>query len=87
MASQTAPSPTPFRAFAHYPANTFPGQGQPLRDDTHPNACGGYELARCVVEGIRANVPALAAQLGWPRRVVAVGIGKQRTAPAARPKG
>jgi lysophospholipase L1-like esterase len=51
------------RAFAHYPANTFPGQDKPLKDDTHHNAYGGYELARCVVEGIRANVPALAAHL------------------------
>ena len=51
------------RAFAHYPANTFPGQDKPLKDNTHHNAYGGYELARCVVEGIRANVPALATHL------------------------
>jgi lysophospholipase L1-like esterase len=47
------------RAFVHYPANTYPGQIKPLKDDTHHNAYGGYELARCVVEGIKANVPAL----------------------------
>ena len=51
------------KAFAHYPANTFPGQDKPLKDDTHHNNYGGYELARCVVEGIKANVPALAAHL------------------------
>ena len=51
------------RAFAHYPANTFPGQDKPLRDDTHHNTYGGYELARCVVEGIRAAVPALANEV------------------------
>ena len=51
------------QAFVHYPANTFPGQDKPLKDDTHYNAYGGYELARCIVEGIRANVPALAAHL------------------------
>jgi hypothetical protein len=50
-------------AFAHYPANTFPGQREPLKDDTHHNAYGGYELARCVVEGIRASVPTLAKHL------------------------
>ena len=51
------------KAFAHYPANTFPGQDKPLKDDTHHNNYGGYELARCVVEGIKSNVPALAAHL------------------------
>ncbi len=51
------------RAFVFYPANTFPGQDQPLKDNTHHNAYGSYELARCVVEGIRANVPAFAAHL------------------------
>jgi lysophospholipase L1-like esterase len=51
------------KAFVHYPANTFPGQDKPLKDDTHHNAYGGYELARCVVEGIKANVPALATHL------------------------
>jgi lysophospholipase L1-like esterase len=43
------------RAFVHYPANTFPGQAAELKDDTHFNAYGAYELARCVVEGIRTN--------------------------------
>src|SRR6185295_19275208 len=47
------------RAFVHYPARTFPGQDRELKDNTHHNAYGGYELARCVVEGIRAQVPAL----------------------------
>ena len=51
------------KAFVHYPANTFPGQDKPLKDDTHHNAYGGYELARCVVEGIKAKLPALAAYL------------------------
>jgi len=39
----------------HYPANTFPGQSAPLRDDTHFNAHGAYELARCVVEALRQS--------------------------------
>lgn len=46
------------KAFVHYPANTFPGQPEPLRDDTHFNAYGAYELARAIVGSIRAqNLP------------------------------
>lgn len=50
-------------AFAHYPANTFPGQSEALRDDTHHGSYGGYELARCMVEGITAALPDLAKHL------------------------
>ncbi|QGY45730.1 rhamnogalacturonan acetylesterase [Maribellus comscasis] len=39
-------------AFVHYPANTFPNQEEPLADNTHFNAYGAYELAKCVVQGI-----------------------------------
>jgi lysophospholipase L1-like esterase len=48
------------KAFVHYPANSFPDQDKALKDNTHHNAYGGYELARCVVEGIKSKVPALA---------------------------
>jgi lysophospholipase L1-like esterase len=41
------------KAFVHYPANTFPGQATELKDDTHFNSYGAYELARCVVDSIR----------------------------------
>ncbi len=41
------------KAFVHYPANTFPGQAEELKDDTHFNAYGAYELARAVVKSIR----------------------------------
>jgi lysophospholipase L1-like esterase len=34
--------------------------GKSFQDGTHHNNYGSYELARCVVEGIRANVPVLA---------------------------
>jgi lysophospholipase L1-like esterase len=51
------------KAFVHYPVGTFPGQKEALHDNTHHNTYGAYELARCVVEGIRANVPALATHL------------------------
>ncbi|HVH85355.1 MAG TPA: rhamnogalacturonan acetylesterase, partial [Terriglobales bacterium] len=43
------------KVFVHYPAHTFPGQEEELKDDTHFNAYGAYELARCVVEGIRRS--------------------------------
>ena len=44
------------RAFVHYPANTWPGQGdKPLADNTHFNSYGAYEIAKCVIEGIRAS--------------------------------
>lgn len=48
-------------AFLHFPAYTFPGQGEPLRDDTHFSTYGGNLLARYVVELVRAEVPELAA--------------------------
>lgn len=51
------------RAFVHFPAGSFPNQKEALRDDTHFSNYGGYELARCVVEGIRAKVPSLAMHL------------------------
>ena len=51
------------RAFVHYPANTFPNQPQALKDDTHHSPFGGFELAKCVVQGIRDSVPDLAERL------------------------
>lgn len=42
----------------HYPANSFPNQTEAISDDTHFNKYGAYELARCVVQGIRdARLP------------------------------
>jgi lysophospholipase L1-like esterase len=43
------------KAFMHYPANAFPNQTEAISDDTHFNKYGAYELARCVVHGIRAG--------------------------------
>jgi len=40
-------------AFVHYPANTFPDQPTELKDDTHFNSYGAYELARAIVQNIR----------------------------------
>jgi lysophospholipase L1-like esterase len=50
------------KAFVQYPANTFPHQTMAIKDNTHFNSYGAYELARCVVEGIR-QYPALAKYL------------------------
>src|SRR5216684_4314300 len=41
------------KAFMHYPADSFPGQTVAINDDTHFNSYGAYELARCIVHGIR----------------------------------
>lgn len=43
------------KAFMHYPANAFPNQTEAISDDTHFNEYGAYELARCVVHGIRKD--------------------------------
>jgi hypothetical protein len=40
-------------AFVQYPANTFPGQKQEMKDNTHFNDYGAYELARAIVQSIR----------------------------------
>ena len=48
------------RAFVFYAADTFPGRTEALQDNSHFNNYGGYALARGVVEGVKANVPALA---------------------------
>ncbi|MGD0346887.1 MAG: rhamnogalacturonan acetylesterase [Terracidiphilus sp.] len=46
------------KAFMHYPAGSFPNQAEAINDDTHFNGYGAYELARCVVLGIRqAKLP------------------------------
>lgn len=42
------------RAFVHYPANTFPDQPKALADNTHFNPYGAYEIAKCVIEGMKA---------------------------------
>ncbi|MBO9660862.1 MAG: rhamnogalacturonan acetylesterase, partial [Chitinophagaceae bacterium] len=51
------------RAFVHYPANTFPNQPEALRDDTHFSTYGAYELAKCIVIGIRKELPELSRYL------------------------
>lgn len=43
------------KAFVHYPANTYPGQDKPLADNTHFNPYGAYQIAQCVIEGMKKN--------------------------------
>ncbi len=42
------------KVFMHYPANAIPNHLEAISDDTHFNSYGAYELARCVLHGIRA---------------------------------
>lgn len=48
------------KAFVHFPANTFPGQKNELKDDTHFTPFGAYEISKIIVKGIKQNVPGLA---------------------------
>ncbi|MCU0462717.1 MAG: rhamnogalacturonan acetylesterase [Bacteroidales bacterium] len=43
------------KLFVIYPANTFPDQKEALNDNTHFNSNGAYELAKCIIEGIKDN--------------------------------
>ena len=43
------------KAFVHYPANTFPNQKEALKDNTHFNSYGAYELARCIVQALKGT--------------------------------
>jgi lysophospholipase L1-like esterase len=47
------------KLFVIYPANSFPGQKEALNDNTHFNSYGAYELAKCILEGIKITVPDL----------------------------
>lgn len=49
--------------FVQFPAGTFPGQEVTLADNTHFCDFGAYEIAKCVAEGIRKKLPALAKYL------------------------
>ncbi len=46
------------RLLVHYAANTFPGQDKELADNTHFNVFGAYEVAKCVIMGMKTlNLP------------------------------
>ena len=40
-------------SLVHYPANTFEGQTKELADNTHFNPFGAYEVAKCVIMGMK----------------------------------
>ncbi|MFT3737801.1 MAG: rhamnogalacturonan acetylesterase [Breznakibacter sp.] len=41
------------KGFVHYPAGTWPGQTEKLEDNTHFSPYGAYQIAQCIVKGIR----------------------------------
>jgi lysophospholipase L1-like esterase len=41
--------------FVIYPADTFPWEPKELNDNTHFNSFGAYELAKCIIRGIKEN--------------------------------
>lgn len=46
------------KALVHYPAGTWPGQTKAFADNTHFNPYGAYQIAKCVIEGIKkAKLP------------------------------
>ena len=46
------------KAFVHYPAGTYPNQTMDFADNTHFNPYGAYQIAKCIVEGIKKlNLP------------------------------
>lgn len=51
------------KVFVHYPMGSFPGQKKKLEDNTHFNPYGAYQIAKCVIEGIKQAVPELTKYL------------------------
>ncbi|WP_431294639.1 hypothetical protein [Pedobacter sp. P26] len=51
------------KAFVHYPANSYPGQDKALADNTHFNPYGAYEIAQCVILGIKEQQLGIAKYL------------------------
>ena len=47
-------------AFVQYPANTSPGQTKAREDNTHFNPYGAYQIAKCVLQGIKEHKLGLA---------------------------
>lgn len=51
------------KAFVHYAAHTFPGQEKEIHDDTHFSNYGAYQLAKCIIEGIKINKLGISAYI------------------------
>ena len=84
------------QAFVHYAPNTFPGQTERLRDNTHFNIYGAYELARCIVEGLRASSVGLKTFLigqpapfdpARPDAIGSISIPPSAARPSQKPQG
>ena len=46
------------KAFVHYPAGTYPNQTKDFADNTHFNPYGAYQIAKCIIEGMKKlNLP------------------------------
>ena len=43
------------KLLVHYPANSYPGQSKELKDNTHSNAFGAYQICKLVVMGLKSN--------------------------------
>lgn len=41
------------KAFVHYPAGSYPNQTRPMADNTHFNPYGAYQIAKCIIEGMK----------------------------------
>ncbi|MCM1222597.1 MAG: rhamnogalacturonan acetylesterase, partial [Lachnospiraceae bacterium] len=53
------------KAFVHYPAGSFPGQTDALKDNTHFNPYGATQLAKCVLKELRDKAPELGEHITW----------------------
>jgi len=51
------------KAFVYFKANAYSNQTKDVKDDTHFNTYGAYQLAKSVAKGIRENIPSLAPLL------------------------
>jgi lysophospholipase L1-like esterase len=51
------------KAFVHYPANSYPGQTAALADNTHFNPYGAYQIAQCIILGIKEQKLGIAKYL------------------------
>lgn len=51
------------KAFVHYPMGSFSGQKKELADNTHFNPYGAYQIAKCVIEGMKKVTPELTKYL------------------------
>ena len=51
------------KALVHYAANSYPGQDKPLADNTHFNPYGAYEIAKCIILGIKEQQLGIAKYL------------------------